>query len=104
MSPQKTLAQIFEIEPSRWGLRGDPYLWKEMKDVLGDRAYPDTDEEILFLLEQTYEQLTGKSIKDKTPIFIERYARGGMSSGQVDAQFWSETAFPMLLAKYRETK
>jgi hypothetical protein len=100
----KKLAQIFENEPSKWGLRGDPYLWREMKTVLGNRIYPDTENELAVLLEQTYEQIIGKSITEQDPIFVERYAHGGMSSGQVDPRFWIETGFPLLLARYRETK
>jgi hypothetical protein len=104
MHPQKDLAQIFENEPPHWGLRGDPYLWREMKNVLGSRAYPNTENELAFLLEQTYEQITGKSVREQDPIFVERYAHGGMSSGQVDPRFWIEMGFPLLLARYRETK
>lgn len=104
MYSQKNLACIFENEPLTWGLRGDPYLWREVKNVLGSHAYPDTENEFAFLLEQTYEQLTGKPVREQGPIFVERYAHGGMSSGQVDPRFWAETAFPLLLARYRETK
>jgi hypothetical protein len=75
-----------------------------MKTVLGNRIYPDTENELAVLLEQTYEQIIGKSITEQDPIFVERYAHGGMSSGQVDPRFWIETGFPLLLARYRETK
>ena len=107
MQKQKTLSLIFQKEPSRWGLRGDPYLWKEMKDLLENRTYPDTEAEFLALLEQTYEQLTGSSIKDQLSmisVFIERYEHGGMSSGRVSPQFWIETGIPLLRARYHETK
>ena len=107
MQKQKTLSPIFQNEPSRWGLRGDPYLWKEMKKRLENRTYPDTEEEFLDLLEKTYEQLTGRSIKDQPSMFsvlIERYEHGGMSSGHVSPQFWIETGIPLLRARYNETK
>jgi len=96
MQKQKTLSLVFQNEPSRWGLRGDPYLWKEMKKLLENRTYPDTEEEFLALLEQTYEQLTGSPIKDQMfSIFIERYDHGGMSSGHVSPQFWIEIGIPL---------
>jgi hypothetical protein len=104
MQKRKTLSQIFQNEPSRWGLRGDPYLWREMKSVLGDQAYPSTEEDFIGLLEQTYEQLAGKSIKEQGSFFVEKYSHGGMSSGQVDPKFWTETGLPLLQARYRETK
>src|SRR5688572_17353541 len=96
MPKEKTLSQIFQEEPSRWGLRGDPYLWREMKRVLGDLEYPDTEEAFSILLEQTYEQLTGVSIKESHSVFVERYTHGGMSSGHVAPEFWTGQAFPML--------
>jgi hypothetical protein len=104
MQKGKTLSQLFQDEPSRWGLRGDPYLWKEMKSVLGDLPYPDTDEDFSVLLGQTYEQLTGASIKNLHSVFVERYSHGGMSSGHVAPQFWIETGFPMLRKRFRQTR
>ena len=104
MQKRKTLSQIFQDEPSRWGLRGDPYLWNEMKTVLEDLAYPDTEEDFNTLLEQTYEKLTGRSSKESHSVFVERYSHGGMSSGHVSPQFWIEVGFPMLRARFRQTK
>jgi hypothetical protein len=104
MPEQKTLSNIFHDEPSRWGLRGDPYLWREMRDLLGDYAYPSTEEQLTVLLEQTYQQLTGASITSSDAIFVKRLSHGGMSSGYVSPQFWAEKAIPLLLARYRESK
>jgi hypothetical protein len=104
MQEQKKLAQIFQVEPAQWGLRGDPYLWREMKETLGDYAYPSTEAQFTALLELTYQRLTGAPLKQRDTIFIERYDHGGMSSGCVWPQFWLEQAIPLLQARYRETK
>jgi len=104
MQNKKRLVQIFEDEPHRWGLRGDAYLWAELKDRLGDLPYPDTQEDLMTLLEQTYEQLTGRSIKAQGHVHVERYSHGGMSSGFIAAEFWAETGFPLLQARYLETR
>src|SRR5690242_20372029 len=104
MQKRNTLSQIFKEEPPRWGLRGDPYLWNEMKSVLEDHAYPDTEEDFNILLEQTFEKLTGGSIKVPRPVFVERYSHGGMSSGNVSTEFWIEVGFPMLRERFRQTK
>jgi hypothetical protein len=42
MQPAKTLADIFQDRPERWGMRGDPHLWREMHAALGSSAYPST--------------------------------------------------------------
>jgi hypothetical protein len=104
MQKHKTLSQLFQDEPRQWGLRGDPYLWAEMKAALAEVAYPDTEEALHILLEQTYEELTGESIQQPNPVFVERYSHGGMSSGHVSPQFWIDKGFPMLRERYRQTK
>jgi hypothetical protein len=104
MQAYKTVASLFQDEPTRWGLRGDPYLWQEMKATLGSYRYPGTEEQLTVLLEQTYQQLTGTPLTNHDPIFVERYSHGGMSSGYVSPQFWAEKAIPLLRARYRDTQ
>ena len=31
---------LFEPEPEQWGLRGDPYAWMAMRDLVRDRPRP----------------------------------------------------------------
>lgn len=104
MSEEKNLLGIFRDEPAQWGLRGDPYLWNEMKDVLGAHPCPGTEEQFTMLFEQTYTQLTGTPFANQDPVFVKRYSHGGMSGGYVSPQFWVEKALPLLLARYRELK
>jgi hypothetical protein len=59
---------------------------------------------ITALIEQIHQQLTGASLTDQEPIFIERYSYGAMSSGDVSPKFWAEQAIPLLLTRYRESK
>lgn len=103
MHASKILAQLFHDEPTQWGGRGDPYLWREMHATLGNFPYPHTEEQLTALLAQTYQQLTGAALTHRDPIFVERYSHGGMSSGSVSPQFWAEEAIPLLLARYRNT-
>lgn len=104
MQEYKKLASVFEAQPDRWGLRGDPHLWREMRDSLSDQAYPPTEEEFTVLLEQTYKRLVGAPLGNREAIFVDRYSHGGMSSGYVSPQFWAETAIPLLQIRYREIK
>ena len=102
MQPARTLANLFEDEPRQWGLRGDPHLWREMKATLGSHDYPNTDEQLTALLEQTYQSLTGMPLSHQEPFFIERFSHGGMSSGYVSPHFWAQIAIPLLRARYQE--
>jgi hypothetical protein len=104
MQTDKTVASLFQEAPTRWGLRGDPYLWQEMQATLGSHAYPSTEGQLTVLIEQTYQQLTGAPLSNHDPVFVERYSHGGMSSGSVSPQFWAETAIPLLRARYRDAK
>jgi hypothetical protein len=74
-----------------------------MKATLGSYDYPDIEEQLIALLEQTYQQLTGMPLSHHEPFFIERFSHGGMSSGYVSPQFWEEIAIPLLRARYRDT-
>lgn len=98
------LTTLFQNRPGQWGLRGDPYLWDELAAALADQAYPETEEALVALLAQAYEQLTGAPLASPSPVYVERFSHGGMSSGYVSPQFWAETAIPMLAAKYREAR
>ncbi len=96
-----TFSVLFEPPPSQWGLRGDPYLWQEMRDVLKNQALPEDEKELRRLLETTYEEITGASINDSRLIFIERFNHGGMSGGGISPKFWAEQAIPLLLERFR---
>lgn len=103
MNPQNNLARLFETGPRQWGLRGDPHLWREMQSWLAARDYPPSEAALMSLLEQTYHDLVGAPVTDSTPIFVERYSHGGMSSGYVSPKFWIETGFPLLCSRYRDS-
>src|SRR5688572_28430043 len=77
LQPAKALADIFQERPERWGMRGDPHLWREMHVALGSSSYPSTEDQLTTLLEQTYQELTGAPLSHHDPVFVERYNHGG---------------------------
>jgi hypothetical protein len=99
----KRISEIFEEKPWQWGLRGDPFLWKEMADKIGELPLPDTERQLEELLHATFKNLVGFPISHRKDVLIERYAHGGMSSGYVSLRFWREKAIPMLLTRYSDT-
>ncbi|WP_442511262.1 hypothetical protein SH528x_002932 [Novipirellula sp. SH528] len=40
-----TIADLFDPVPEQWGLRGDPYLWREMQASFADTVLPETGTE-----------------------------------------------------------
>jgi hypothetical protein len=87
-----TFDDLFSKEPEQWGLRGDPYLWREMRAHLANRQVPSRASEIYDVIAIAFEELTGCSLKSREPIFVDRFAYGGMSSGHVDPEFWRTCA------------
>jgi hypothetical protein len=96
MGRSPAVAALFQDEPRRWGLRGDPYLWREMRRHLEGVECPATSEGLASLIEGAFEELTGFPLSHADPIYVEKYSHGGMSSGYVQPKFWRETAMPLL--------
>ena len=99
-----TIADLFRHEPIDWGLRGDPYLWKDMRDRFLDWLLPDSIEELDGRIRRSFEELAGASIDSKEPIFNPNYDTGGMSSGHIDPQFWRTQALEHLRRQFEYDK
>ena len=94
------ISKIFEDEPEQWGLRGDPYLWRELKDRLNSVEMPETPDQLRSIIEKEYEEATGHSISHKEHFRVERFMHGGMSSGGISPEFWVSNAIPMLVKRH----
>ena len=90
------VADLFIENQETWGLRGDPFLYMEMRQALAQVPLPNDAEELDRLLYLLFESLTGVSPHSAGDIFIERFSRGGMSSGYVCGEYWREKCIPGL--------
>ena len=95
--PSRRLADLLREQPDTWGLRGDPFLW----DELADKPWPADEPSFQVLLERTCKQLTGVPLSGDEPVYVKHFAHGGMSSGYLSPSFWRDTAFPLLLSRFR---
>jgi len=100
MPKPRKLSDLFQEEPYQWSLRGDPHLWREMRSLVDDSKYPQTEEQFSSLIERLYQQLIGVPLCQMEPVFIERYSHGGISSGYVSPKFWQERAVPLLVERF----
>jgi hypothetical protein len=96
MGRPSTVADLFQDDPVRWGLRGDPYLWRDMRCYFGGVECPTTSKGLASLVEEAFKELAGFPISHTEPVYMEKYSHGGMSSGYVDPKFWRETVVPLL--------
>lgn len=103
MTP-KRISVLFETKPLQWSLRGDPSLWKEIVETIGELPLPDTELQFVELFKSTFDRLVGYPITHDQDVYIERYAHGGISSGYVCLKFWREKLLPMLQARYIELR
>lgn len=95
-----TIGSLFDDAPGQWGLRGDPYLWKEMADLFKFAPLPQTTAELEKELLSSFLSITGKPISVTDHFFVEKFAHGGMSSGHISPQFWRDKALPLLLSRF----
>jgi molybdenum cofactor cytidylyltransferase len=96
MGRPSTVAGLFQDEPRRWGLRGDPHLWREMRRYFESVGCPPSAEGLASLIAEAFEELSGLPMSHAEPIYVERYDHGGMSGGYVQPTFWREKAVPLL--------
>jgi hypothetical protein len=94
--------EIFENEPIQWGLRGDPYLWREMKEHLREVEMPESMNKLKVILEKTYEELTNHPLSFQDDFIVERFKHGGMSSGGISPRFWINKGIPLLLKRHKK--
>lgn len=90
------ISDLFDPEPFQWGLRGDPFLWMEMRQALCHVPIPEEDETMERILLGCFTSLTGEELSPDKNYRIKRYAFGGMSSGMVCGVTWTEKLLPML--------
>jgi hypothetical protein len=96
---------LFRERPKRWGIRGDPYLWRELHAAL--RAVtpaPTSRDEFANLLANQVFRLAGIDLRgsDERAVRIPRFPTLGMSGGLVAPAFWRKVAVPLLVDRWAE--
>lgn len=99
-SAMRSVGDLFQVEPEQWGLRGDRYLWRDLRERLASVELPSTTSELQRLLENAFWDATSESLTFCGEFKIERFAHGGMSSGYISGDFWRQKGFPLILERY----
>ncbi|MFD3943748.1 hypothetical protein [Streptomyces sp. NPDC058579] len=98
-----TMASFFDPEPERWGLRGDPHVWRALRDELSGTDVPASLGEAVELLRVTFSELVGVDLAGDpaSSVYRKSFAHGGMSSGMVSLDTWRESLMPLLASRVR---
>jgi hypothetical protein len=100
------MSALFDPEPSQWGLRGDPHLWRALREHLAGTAIPASGDEVVAVLHAAIGALAGIDLASDpaTSAYREQYAHGGMSSGMISLGAWRERLIPLLAERARTTR
>lgn len=93
------VSDLFDPAPTQWGLRGSLFLWLEMRQALCQVCIPEDKDELANIISAAFQSLTGKSLINRVggnDFYVERFSRGGGSSGYVASLFWLNEFIPQL--------
>ena len=103
------VSKLFDPEPDgvgAWGLRGDPFLYADMKKAFSQTPLPISETKFKDEYERYFLLLTGHSLfeKDNDIIRLEKYSHedGGMSAGCVSSIYWKGKILLRLLERLME--
>jgi hypothetical protein len=97
------MGELFEVQPERWGLRGDPYVWRALQERLRGTPVPAEASEVEGLLLDAFRVVVGVDLRTarEEHVYREEFAHGGMSSGSVHLPTWRERLVPLLVQRAR---
>jgi molybdenum cofactor cytidylyltransferase len=98
------VSKYFDPEPTQWGLRGDPHLWRDMKLKTAKTNIPATGNEFEKLLHKLFKELTGENPQKGKNIYVKKYETVGMSKGMISSDFWLDKGFSLLIQRYIESE
>lgn len=91
-----SVADLFDPAPEQWGLRGDLFLWVELRQALCHVPVPEKKGALEQVIRCAYEALVVQPMDSSAEVYVPRLARGGMSSGMVSSEFWSRSFIPTI--------
>jgi O-acetyl-ADP-ribose deacetylase (regulator of RNase III) len=97
-----TVGALFDRQPTQFGLRGDAYLWRELRTRFAGTPLPEHWFNLRKLITDVIEQFLGEPLTDPTKtIYVPAFDPGhGMSAGAVNVAWWIQTGLPILVDRY----
>lgn len=97
----KDLAELFDPEPPEWGLRGDPWVWRALRDQLAGTCLPPSPGEVASMLYAAFDRIVAVDLVGavEPSVYREEFAHGGQSSGCVSLDVWRDRLMPLLVER-----
>jgi hypothetical protein len=93
------ISDLFDPAPTTWGLRGDLFLWMQMRQTFWCVEIPREPQDLEGLVSAAFALYTGTALARDVTVRVNHLAHGGMSSGMVSGEFWVETFIPLLIQR-----
>ena len=102
--PGNWARRLFRPVPKHWGYRGDPWLWRELRETLALVDAPGSASELQDLVRLAIEELTGVDIwvTDERHVEVARYP-WGTAGYYVAPEKWRDELAPLLLDRFHKT-
>jgi O-acetyl-ADP-ribose deacetylase (regulator of RNase III) len=97
-----SVGALFDRGVTQWGLRGDVYLWQELRARFAETPLPPSWFDLRSLLRSAVEEITDVTLTtDREAVYIPEFDPGhGMSAGSVSPSWWIRTGIPILVDRY----
>lgn len=97
-----TIGALFDRGVTQWGLRGDVYLWQELRERFAETPLPPSWFDLRSQLRAAVEGIIGVPLEtDREAVYVPEFDPGrGMSAGSVSPAWWLRTGIPILLDRY----
>jgi hypothetical protein len=99
----KDMSDVFDPEPQQWGLRGDPLVWRALREQLSGTYLPPSAGEVESMLYAAFNRLVAVDLATEMESSVYRaefaYDGGGMSNGYVSMEIWRAVLLPLLVER-----
>ena len=77
MPEQRFLSEMFLVQPPHWGLRGDPFLWEDMKKAFAETPFPYSAHVLVMYIHRLFLDTCVEDVRDTAGPFVASYEQHG---------------------------